>query len=550
MTTTAKPKRGRPPKVPPVPPGDRVSAYRFPAPPVVAGYDSTRDAGDCHWDSAAAERAVRFFPACLTLPDGPQAGQPYHLPEWQAQATALIFGWKRPDGTRRYREVLVLVPRKNAKTTWLAGVAAYLFLADREAGPQVAVGAIDRNQSGILWRIARNMLAASALWDRVKEYKSSKRLMLGDDPAAVFWPVSCEAKNQHGLNLHGCFIDELHTQPNRELYEALTSSMGARRQPLTFLITTADYHRESICNEKCAYARTVRDGLVSDATFLPILYEATPEEDWHDPVLWARVNPNLGFSIVPGFLEAEHQKAVLQPSQENTFRRLHLNQPTDQDKRWLPMDAWKRCERETPDADLIGKPCFGGLDLSLTDDMTSLVLYWPHNHALRSWFWLPATTIAKRPEYRDWHRQGFLQQTPGNVVDFAFIESQILVAAKQWSLAAVGYDPWRATEMAVRLRENHGVNMMECRQGFLTLSAPAQLFERLIVGGNLRPHPNRVLYWHAGNATVVSDPAGNIKPVKPSGTEKVDGIVASIMALAAANSAPPPKPAPKIWSIG
>lgn len=550
MATPAKRPRGRPRKAPPGQPVTapisamtRTCDYRFPDPPMVAGFDSTRNADGCHWDSAAAERAVRFFPACLTLPDGPGAGCPYHLPEWQAQATALAFGWKRADGARRFREMMVLVPRKNAKTTWLAGLAAYLFLADGERGPQVAVGALDRNQAGILWKIARNMLAPGPLWSKIKEYRNGRMLLPGD-PAALFWPVSCEAQNQHGLNLHGAFLDELHTQPNRELYEALTSSMGARRQPLRVLITTADYARESLCNEKVAYARSVRDGLVVDPTFLPILYEATAEEDWHDPAVWRRVNPNYGISLVPGFLEAAHQEAVNQPSQENTFRRLHLNQQTDQDKRWLQMHHWTACQRAVPDAELAGRPCYGGLDLAQTMDISSLVLYWPHCHALRSWFWLPAETIAARPEYRDWHRRGFLCQTPGNVTDFSFIEHQILALSKTHAIKSIAYDRWGAMDMTVRLRETHGVNMLECGQGFASLSTPAKLFERLLISRQLQVTENAVLSWMAGNAAVQADAAGNIKPVKPKGAAKVDGIVAAVMALGAANAAPQAKASP------
>ena len=246
--------------------------------------------------------------------------------------------------------------------------------------------------------------------------------------------VSAEAYTKHGVNAHGVIIDELHAQPNRELVDVLTTSTGARRQPLIIYITTADFDRESICNEKYDYACKVRDGIIADPAFLPVIYEAQRDDDWTSPAVWARANPNLGVSVSREYLERECRRAQETPTYENTFKRLHLNLRTQQDVRWLSIEAWDACGDEPVDESALdGQACFAGLDLSTTTDVSALALVFPDSDgtvAVVSRFWIPGDNAEKRERrdrvpYQTWCRQGLIDMTPGNVIDYERIRSAI-----------------------------------------------------------------------------------------------------------------------------
>jgi len=312
------------------------------------------------YDEEAAERAVKFFATCLTHTKGEWAGQPLALSDWQAnEIIRPLFGWKRADGTRKYRTAYIQIPRKAGKSTLSAGIALYMLLADKEPGAEVYSAAADRDQAAIVFEMARGMVDASE--PLRKRTQGFKRSLVVPSTASSYKVLSADAYTKHGLNAHAIIFDELHAQPDRELWDVLTTSTGARRQPLTIAITTAGYDRHSLCYEVYDYAVKVRDGILDDESFLPVIYEASLEDDWKAPATWRKAHPGLGVSVREEYFEQECAKAAQLPSYENTFKRLLLNVWTEQDTRWLAMDAWDACGDELPDLD--GQICFAGLDL-------------------------------------------------------------------------------------------------------------------------------------------------------------------------------------------
>lgn len=508
---------------------------------LIPGFDPVATAGDCWFDAEAADRAVAFFPAMLTHIEGAMAGQPFELGEWQAAVVGCVFGWKRPDGTRRFREVFLYVPRKNGKSTLCGGIVNLLGFCDDEPGAQLYSAAAEREQAALVFRQAKGMIAQNPELSSIsKIYNSMKSIEYPGN--GVYKALSADADTKHGFNTSGCVVDELHAHRSRDLVDVLATSMGSRRQPLLWSITTADFNRESICNEKYDYACKVRDGIIDDHAFLPVVYEATLEDDWKDPAVWHKANPNLGVSVSEEYLARECKRAQDQPSYENTFKRLHLNIRTQQDKRWMQMDAWDACGGRVDMRSLEGKSCYVGVDLASTRDIAAAVLCFPEEDGfvLVSYFWVPEETVrirSERTQYDTWASQGHITATPGNVTDYGFIRKTINELSEKYHIEAIGYDPWNARHLMTELGEDDGLPVVEFRQGYATISGPTKDFEALIMSGKVNHGNNPVLRWMASNVAVREDPNGNIKPDKKKSTEKIDGIVAAIMATALAKDA-------------
>jgi len=506
------------------------------------GYDpwATAAKGE-RFDVETAQLAVEFFEECLVLIEGEKAGQPFYLEPWQRAIVGTMFGWKRADGLRRYREAFVYVPRKNGKTPLAAGIILYALFCDHEPGAQIYSAAAEREQAALVYRHAAGMIARQPLLDsRAKVYKTFKSI---EYPAenSLYKALSAESETKHGFSSHMVVVDELHAQPNGDLVDVLQTSMGARREPLLIHITTADWHRPSVCNRKHDYATKVRDGVIEDSSFLPIIYEATAEDDWTDPEVWARCNPNLGVSVQLDYLERECRRAQNEPSYENTFKRLHLNLKTEQDVRWLQLDKWDRCDGQP----VCEGPCWGGMDLSTTRDITAFVLVWRNEAGgfdVLPHFWIPEDGARQRERrdrvpYLTWANQKLLTLTPGNVIDYGYVRREIVRLAGEHDVQQIGFDPWNARQITGELLEDDGLPMVEVRQGFVSLNDPTKELERLVVAGLLRHGGNPVLRWMAGNVVVRPDPAGNIKPDKAKSTERIDGIAALVIALSRALTA-------------
>jgi len=486
------------------------------------------------FDEAAADRAEGFFRDCLTHVKGEWRGQPLELSDWQRDRIIRpLFGWKRSDGTRRYRTAYIEIPRKSGKSTLCAGIALYLLFADGEPGAEVYSAAADREQAAIVFEMAREMAQARpALRDRAKFYK---RAIVVPNTMSSYKVLSAEAYSKHGLNASGIIFDELHAQPSRELWDVLTTSTGARRQPLVCAITTAGYDRHSICYEQHDYAVKVRDGIIKDDAFLPVIFAADEGADWTSPETWARAHPGLGVSLKAEYMAAECEKARQLPSYENTFKRLLLNIWTEQDTRWLPLETWDAAACAAPD--LTGCECFAGLDLASTTDVAALVLLFPVGGKLyvRPHFWVPQDRIRGRTSrdrvpYDVWVREGLIEATDGAVIDYDVIRRRIGELSEQYRIREIAIDRWNSTQLATQL-QGDGFTVIAFGQGFASMAAPTKELERRLIGRELAHDGNAVLRWMASNVTVAQDPAGNMKPDKAKSTEKIDGIVALVMAL-------------------
>lgn len=459
------------------------------------------------------------------------------LQPWQREIVRELFGQRdATTGLRRYRRAYVEVPRGNGKSTWAAGLALLLLLADGEQAAEIFSVAADRDQARIVFETALAMVEdAPPLKRLVKVYKHS---MVVESTRSAYRVLSAEAYSKHGLNPHGIIFDELHAQPTRELYDVLNTAMGKRAQPLMVMITTAGYDRESICWQQHEYARQVQAGIIDDPTYLARIYAADSEDDWTSPATWEKANPNWGVSVQPEFLRQECAVALSTPAYQNTFRRLYLDQWTQQESRWLDMAAWDGCNEALPD--LSGRVCLAGLDLASTTDIAALVLAFPPVEEdepvwLMPFFWIPEEAMTDR-ERRDrapyalWVRQGLITATPGNVIDYAFIRAEINRLAGLYELREVAVDPWNSTQLSVQLIED-GLNVVEMRQGFASLSGPSKELLRLVLSGGVAHGGNAVLRWMADNVTVRQDPAGNVKPDKAKSTARIDGVVAAVMAV-------------------
>jgi phage terminase large subunit-like protein len=505
-----------------------------------AHFDKLIAAG-CYYDAAAADRVVAFFENYTRHSKGEWAGQPLKLSDWQEYHTRNIFGWKRPDGTRVFRLSYIEVPRKNGKSTWISGIGIYLTVADREQGAEVYSAANDREQAAIVFESAKSMVTSSP--ELLKRCKPLRRAITVEQMGNSYKVLSADVQNKDGFNSHGILFDELHKQRNRDLWDVLITSTGARRQPLMIAITTAGFDQETICWEQHESARKVAEGITEDFQFYPVIYCTDPKDDFRDPEVWKRANPNLGVSLKLETLREACQKAMNEPAFENTFRRNHLNQWTQQASRWIPMIAWDAITDPVDAQELLGEPCYGGLDLASTIDIAALDLIFPRRlengttvFKLLPFFWIPADNVQERSRrdgvpYDLWVKKGLVRTTPGNIIDYDQIVKDIGELLEKYQLLELAYDPWNASKIITDLEEAGVKKLVPMRQGYASMSAPSKEFLRLTLAGQLHHGGHQVLRWMADSVIVIQDPAGNIKPDKSKRTRKIDGIVAGIMAL-------------------
>lgn len=509
---------------------------------------SGSDADDRYWfDEATAARAVGFIEGYCRHSIGQWAGEPFILEPWQKDLVRNVFGWKRRDGTRRYRTVFVTMARKNGKSTLAAAIAACLLFIDQEPGAQVFSCAADRDQARIVFGETQRMVAGSPeLSSRAEILKSA---IMVEATGSVYRVLSADAHTKHGLNPHGVLFDELHAQPNRDLWDVMVTGTGSRRQPLMFAITTAGYDRETIGHEVYEHACRVRDGIVEDDSFLPMIFELAEDDDWADERNWAKANPNLGISVKLDDMREQAAKAAVEPAFQNTFRRLRLNQWTEQETRAIDMNAWAACGAPVNWAELAGQPCYAGLDLSSKTDLSALALVFPRpdgTYAVLTRFWIPEENMPDRIKrdrvpFDAWVRDGFVEATAGNVIDYTFIRKRVKELASGYDIREIAYDPWNATQLATQLIEEDGLNLVEHRQHFSHMSEPTQQFLALIPARRIWHGGNPVLTWNAGNLVTKENADGNIRPIKGDKRKRIDGLVATIMAFGRAikNASPP-----------
>ena len=493
-----------------------------------------------HYDKKKADRAVTFIEnLCHTK--GKWAGTPFWLLPWQEQLIRDIFGIVKPDGNRQFRTAFVEICKKVGKSELAAAVALYLLYADNEPSAEVYGAAADRQQASIVFDVARQMVEMSpALLKRSKLMTATKRIVNYGN-SGYYQVLSAEVGGKHGFSVSGLVFDEIHTQPNRQLYDVLTKgSSDARQNPLHFIITTAGTDRHSIAYELHTKAVDILEGRRVDPTFYPVVYGLKDDEDWEDEANWYKVNPSLGYTVDIERLRDAYREAKQNPADEVTFKWLRLNMWVSSTVAWIPDAIFMKGNEEIDLAALEGRDCYGGLDLSSTGDITALVLMFPprdedEKYILLPFFWVPEETIPQRVKaasvpYDIWERQGYLLSTEGNVIHYDFIDKFINDLAEKYHIVEIAVDRWNATQMIQNL-EGDGFTMVPFGQGFASMSGPTKDFYRLLMEGKIVHGGHPVLRWMAGNVVVDTDPAGNIKVTKAKSKEKIDGIVAAIMAL-------------------
>ena len=492
------------------------------------------------YDKSAADYAVMFIEnLCHTK--GTWAGKPFELIDWQEQIIRDLFGTLKANGYRQFNTAYIEIPKKQGKSELAAAVALLLTCGDGEERAEVYGCAADRQQAAIVFDVAADMVRmCPALSKRVKILASQKRLIYA--PTNSFYQVlSAEAYSKHGFNIHGVVFDELHTQPNRKLFDVMTKGSGdARMQPLYFLITTAGTDTHSICYETHQKAKDIIEGRKIDPTFYPVIYGADESDDWTDPKVWKKANPSLDITVGIDKVKAACDSAKQNPGEENAFRQLRLNQWVKQAVRWMPMEKWDKCAFSVDEDELEGRICYGGLDLSSTTDITAFVLVFPpldedDKYIILPYFWIPEDNLTLRVNrdhvpYDVWERQGFLQTTEGNVVHYGFIEQFIEKLGERFNIREIAFDRWGAVQMVQNL-EGMGFTVVPFGQGFKDMSPPTKELMKLVLEQKIAHDGHPVLRWNMDNIYIRTDPAGNIKADKEKSTEKIDGAVATIMAL-------------------
>lgn len=516
-----------------------------------------------------ADYAVGFIEN-LKHTKGKWSGVNFDLLPWQRDPVQDIFGTLKADGFRQYNTAYLEVPKKNGKSELGAAIAILMTCGDNEQAAEVYGCASDKQQASIVFDVAVDMVdQCPSLRKRIKPVLSKKRLVFL--PSRSFYQVcSAEAYTKHGLNVHSCIFDELHAQPNRDLFDVMTKGSGdARTQPLFFVITTAgdDPDRKSIGWEIHKKAADILTGAKTDPTWYVSIYGIDPDENrvymgrewetvesltnqdrdkerWRCPEIWSKVNPSIGVTFGEDKVQEMYQSAESNSSDERTFRWLRLNEWTKYGAaKWLPVSVWDASsDGMIIPENLRNRPCYGGLDLSSKTDITALVLYFPEHDgekaAVLPTFWIPEDSVATRYQtdkvpYPQWVKSGFINTTPGNVIDYGFIRAEACRMMLMFDIVEIGFDPWNANQIALDLQDD-GIEMIEVRQGFKTMSPAMRELERLIVGQELEHGGNPVLRWMFGNMAVKKDENDNIRPVKDKSTERIDGIVAFINALARA----------------
>lgn len=481
-----------------------------------------------------ASHAINFIEE-LEHTTGECAGKKFILEPWQAFIIWNLFGFVNPDGSRRFSRAYIEVPRKNGKSTFSSAVMLYGLIADDEAGAQIYSAATKLDQAMMVFGESVRM-AQNTDWLKdavvVNNSVNNRRIIHEQN---LYKPLEWNPNKQDGLNTHMAVIDEYHAHPNDELYNVLFNSMGARRQPLLFTITTAGFNKESACFRHRGYCVNVLNGAIKDDALFSMIYTLDAGDDWMDEKVWAKANPNFGVSVYPRKLQQALTEAKEYAGKEVEFKTKLLNVWTDTEMTWISDETWREC---SGDDDLSGEYCYGGLDLASTADFCALTLYFPAMHAIRTWYFLPEDAARKRNDaagnsIREWIADGHITTTEGNVTDYSFIKAKIVQLATEYDIRDIAFDRFNASQLVIEL-QNEGITMFPFGQGFVSMSTPTKELERMVKNKQLRHANNPVTRWMMSNVLLRTDPAGNVKIDKAKSGDKVDGPVSVVMALGTA----------------
>jgi len=511
--------------------------------------DLKRD--DLVFDAEAEARVIRFFETILSLPEGGGDDPRFILQPFQRFIVGSLFGWKRLDGYRRFRTAYIEMGKGNGKSPLAAGIGLYGLLADGEDGAQIFAAATTRDQAKILFADAEKMVKRSrALSGRVELTVNN----IAFAPTSSFFrPISAEARALDGKRVHMALVDELHEHPSPLVVEKMRASTKTRRQAMVVEITNAGYDRTSICYEHHVYSEQVVNGAVHNDEWFAYVASIDDGDDWTDPACWPKANPGLGTILPVAYLREQVAEALGMPSKQNIVMRLNCCVWTEQSTRWLDLNAWDACAAVEPqdleavrrhvddiEAAVLGRACFGGLDMSATTDLTALALWFPplapgEPVRLLVRFWMPEETMRAREQrdgvpYSLWARTGFLTATEGNVVDYDVVRAAIRdEVATAYNLRELAIDRWNSTQLQTQLMGD-GITVVPFGQGFASMSAPTKELERLVIQRGIDHGGHPVLRYNAANVAAAQDAAGNIKPDKAKSTGRIDGIVAAVMA--------------------
>ena len=493
-----------------------------------------------HYDEEKAQRVIDFISE-LRHTKGKWAGVQWQWIPWQKEDLIKpLFGMVDEKGNRQYRTCYTELPKKMGKSEIGAAIALYLLIADNEQGAEIYGAAGDREQAGIVYDVAANMVEQDfTLNNNLTVLRSTKRIV-SYERNSFYRAISAESYTKHGYSVHGCIFDEMHVQKNRMLYDTLKDGAGdARDQPLMFIITTAGIHDvNSIAWEIHEYARKVKEGIIKDERYLSIMYCLPMDADWEDEENWKKVNPSLGYTVTIDKLRDAYQEVKNIPAKQNNFRRLRLNQWVSQTTRWLDIAFWDKCDSPLNKQKLQGLECWAGLDMSSSIDITALVLVFPRENGfydILPFFWVPEERIEQRV-YKDkvpydvWIREGYIYTTSGDEIGIDFIEKKIVSLYEIYNIRAVNFDRWGAKYISQRLHDQ-GITVLEFGQGFKSMSYPTKEFQRIVMKGKIRHGGNPVMRWMFDNIAMETDAAENIKITKKKSTDRVDGMVALVMGL-------------------
>lgn len=498
-----------------------------------------KDEGPFVWDREAACRVCRFI-ELLTHTKGELAGQRINLEPWQVFILTTAFGWRRrSDGGRRFRRVYIEVSRGNGKSCLSSGVALYCLVADNEPGAEVYSFATTRDQAKIVFGDAKRMAEMNLPLRKRFGLEVLANALYVPGTGSTFQAKSAEGSTLDGLNTHLAVVDELHAHKTRAVYDVVETSLGKRRSSLLWCITTAGFDTSGICYEVRTMSTRVLERQAIDETQFAVIYTADEDDDWTSPEALEKANPNWGVSVRPEMILSLLAKAKALPSAINNFKTKHLDIWCSASNAWMDMGAWGQCEDNTLRLeDFEGERCIIGLDLGSKNDMTAKVRVFPlesdgpTRYAVFCDFYLPERAVenAVNAQYSGWAEEGLLHVTPGAMTDLNVVEEDLREDLSRFNVEAVIYDPWQATQMATTLSEDDAP-MVECRMTVQNMSDPMKSVEALVLDRRLLHDGNPILTWMMGNVVAKLDAKDNVFPRKERYEQKIDGVIALIMAM-------------------
>lgn len=515
----------------------------------LAGFDPWKIIPDgCKFYPKRAADYCRFMESHIKLARGDGwMGNNIELMDWQALTIGWLFGWMYEDFRRRFDTVFILIPKKNGKSGFTSALAATLFIADGETDKKVYCAAKVKDQASIVFNDATYMVLNSGVKkSALKGYNDlSRKKVIYTPTHSLLTAISCDAKNTEGVEPSAAIVDELHILPDPHLIDVLRKGMVTRKNPLLIMLSTAAHQGDNVCNTEMDYAMRVRDGILDDPSYLPVLFIPDEKDDWKDEKVWFKVNPGLGKTIRIERFRKEAEKANGNAKLELEFKRLNLNMQGKDTSQWVDLADWKACPCEIAKESLLGQPCTMGIDLSATHDITAIVLYFPRQNALLPFFFVPKQTASERDDYLIWKKSGLIDIAGNAAISEEEVRKkiQLLVGGYDeekkerikglYDCRAVAFDPWRMASLSAKLKEVDELNMIPFRQGFVSMAEPTAKMEAEIIEHRLVHFNNPVLTWMVSNAVAKLDPKGNTQLVKddPNSKRKIDGIIASIMAF-------------------